>query len=316
MKSVAATNNPPLGAGPYSHPDCAFIREGRPLVPEEETYAVCSVVTPGYFQTMGIPLRAGRSFNWQDDKDDAVPVAMINRALAKRFGSADGAIGRNLTLWRSEEFPRRIVGVVENAVSTSRETPVPAMIYLPYSQAPVPSLTLFIRTATEPTSLVGAVRREVRSVDPNLPLYQIFTMDQLLARSISERLFLSLLLAVFAAIACFLAIAGIYGLMRYVATQRIREIGIRMALGAPRRGVARLLLREAFFLVMLGLVSGIPFAWLLRDILRTLLFEVSPTDLTISILTSFVLTVTGLFASYLPIRQATSMDPVVALRYE
>jgi len=316
VQSVAAADSPPLGVGSYPGADCAFIQEGSRLAPEEESHAVSCVVTPGYFQTIGIPLLAGRSFEWQDDRDHSGPVAMVNRALAKRLGSIDEALGRKLTIWRSEKSPRQIVGIVEDAIGASREAPIPPTIYLPYSQVPVPSLTLFIRTEINPTTLVEAVRRTVRSVDPNLPLYQIFTMDQLLARSISERLFLSALLTIFAVIAFILAMAGIYGLTRYIAAQRTREIGIRIALGAPRHDVTRMLLRQAFILVRVGLVSGVPFAWFLRDVLRTMLYQVSPTDVTVLLMTSLLLASTGLVASYLPIRQAIRLDPVAALRSE
>jgi putative ABC transport system permease protein len=163
-------------------------------------------VTPAFFEVLGVRPMLGRT-----------PGPTDARALAKRFGAIDDALGRKLTIWRSEKFTRQIVGIVENAIGASRETPIPPTIYLPYPQAPVPSLTLLIRTEINPTNLVEAVRRTVRPVDPNLPLYQIFTMDQRLARSISERLFLSALLTVFAVIAFTLAMAGIYGLTRYAA---------------------------------------------------------------------------------------------------
>ena len=189
-------------------------------------------------------------------------------------------------------------------------------VYLPYRQWPVSFMTVVMKTAVPPASLTDAARAQVSAVDPNLPLSNVATLDAVVAKSISQQRFYMLLLAIFASVALVLAAIGIFGVLSYAVSQRTREIGIRMALGAPGRSVVHLIVRQAMLLVLCGVGAGTITALFVSKTMTRMLFSVTPTDPVTFSAVAVVLVTVALFASYLPARSATRVDPIVALRAE
>jgi putative ABC transport system permease protein len=291
-----------------------------------------ALVSPEYFGTLGIPLRQGRSFT-TDDKSTSQPVAIISETLARRFFPNQNPIGKTIWMGPPENllppealtlvnrFPRRlIVGVVSDVKGGSLNQPTPALVYAPLTQHRREgwsnNLMLAIQTSTTPEVLTSAIREQVRALDPDQPVTSVKTMDQLLDRTLSGAKFGLLLFGLFAALALVLAAIGIYGVMATAVTQRTHEIGLRMALGAQKRDVLRLIIGEGMLLVLLGVLAGLGSAVALTRLMATLLFGVSATDpLTLALIT-LLLAAVALVACYLPARRATKVDPMVALRYE
>jgi putative ABC transport system permease protein len=265
-------------------------------------------VSPGYFYTLGIPVLKGRTFTDHDD-EQALKVAVVNEVVARRFWPTEDPIGKQLA-------NLTVVGVVGNTRHEGLSQETEAEFYVPYLQSPDNSLQLAVRTAVDPVSMVSAVRAQVRDVDPAQPLYHVATLQQVLSESLAPRRFSMLLLGIFAAIALALATVGIYGVMAFSVTQRTHEIGIRMALGAERRNVLRVIVRQGLRLTLLGVVLGIAGAWALTSFLASLLFGVAPRDPATFVLVSLALVVVSILACYIPARRATRVDPMVALRYE
>ena len=314
VKSVAGALTLPLNERQYTF-NRAFVVEGRPLAPEQEDFALYKAVTPEYFQTMGIPLLQGRQFTDRDTKGSP-EVIIVNQTLARRYWPQGDAVGKKLTMWRDEKLSKQIVGVIGDVKSYSRDLPVEPEIYVPYLQDPWPGITLVIRTGTDPLSFLTAVRRQVRAVGTDQPLYNIRSMEQILSGSISQRRFHLLLIGAFSVLALILAAVGIYGVITYSVAQRTHEIGIRMALGASQRDVLKLVVREGMVVATTGLVIGLAGAFALTRLMSGLLFAVAPTDSATFALASFLLTALALLACYIPARRATKVDPMVALRYE
>jgi putative ABC transport system permease protein len=266
---------------------------------------------------MQIPLLQGRAFDAHDVMK-AQNVVIINETLARRYFPGTDPIGKRMTL--NDENPKEedwatIVGVVKDTKQRELSGEAAAEMYWPYAQSPHRSMTLMIRT-TRPESAVNAVRREVKALDPNLPLYGIRTMEDAISESISAARFRTSLLAIFAAVALVLAMIGIYGVMSYSVTQRKQEIGIRMALGARVMDVLKLVVRDGMSIAVIGTIVGLAGALAITRLMATLLFDVSPTDLGMFALMTFGLLLVALFACYIPARRATKVDPLVALRYE
>jgi putative ABC transport system permease protein len=284
--------------------------------PAKAPYAERYGVTPEYFGTMGVPLRSGRLFG-QGDGPDAPPVVIVNDAFARALFPGEDPIGRRVLLGGGPEAPwRTIVGVVGDLYHESLEVPPPLQAYVPIDQSADSYVTLVIRSATDPVALANAATRAVRAVDRNLPVWNVATMDQLLDATLAQRRFTMALLAGFAALALGLAIVGIYSVMAYAVAQRTHEIGVRIALGALRGDVVRLVVREGGTLVGLGVVIGIAGAAAVSRGVRGLLYHVSPLDPTVLALVTGLLAVAALLACYLPARRATRVDPMEALRYE
>jgi len=292
-----------------------YIPEGRPATTEEEGDAAYLAVSPGYFQTLQIPLIAGRAFTDQDT-DKAPKVLIINEPMARKLWPGQNPIGKSLAIWHDEKFSREIVGVVGETKGSLENKPAEQM-YVPYAQdATWGSMSIVLRTSSEPTSVISAVRNEIRGVDKGAPIYNVRTMDDVLANSVAPRRAPMLLLSAFAAVALLLAMIGIYGVTAYYVTQRTQEIGIRMALGAQMSDVLKLVLKGGMVLATAGVVTGLIGAYALTRWMTSLLFGVSPTDwLTLAAVAVGVL-ITALLACYLPARRATKVDPLVALRYE
>jgi predicted permease len=309
-EAVGGINSVPLsGRGA----ELDFRIQGRPEPPPNVVQdAIVSVATPGYFRAMGIALRRGRLFTFQDARE-APPVALISEAMARRYFSAEDPLGKRIDVG---EGWMQIAGVVADVRHQGVLTEPKAQIYMPHAQKGWPLMTLVVRARKDPNSLIAALRHELRLMDKNLALANIKTAEQLVSDAVGERRFAMLLLVLFAALALALAAIGIYGVIAYSVAQRTQEIGVRMALGAQRSDVLRLVLRQGLGMAWVGLGAGIPAALVLTRLLSSMLYGVTPSDpLTFASVIVFFTAVAAL-ASYLPARRATRIDPMVALRYE
>ena len=315
VEAVGGVLSMPLGGDTFNV-GRSYIREGRPFTPEESANATYLVITPEYFRALQIPLAGGREFTDQDN-DQTTKVVIVNQTMARQLWPGESPIGKRITIWRDEKFPREIVGVAGDT-KASLNTEAGSQMYVPYAQdANWGSLTLAVRTTTsDPASLAPAVRNEIRSLDKSLPVYNVKTMDDVLAASVADRRTSMLLFTTFAVVAMLLAMIGIYGVTAYYVTQRTHEIGIRMALGAQLRDVMRLVLKRGLTLALIGVVVGVAGALALTRLLSTLLFGVTAIDLATFATVSLGLIAVAIFACYIPARRATKVDPLVALRYE
>jgi len=314
VESASAVLSLPLGGDTFNV-GRSLIREGRPATPEESSNAAYVVATPDYFRTLQIPVVSGRPFSDQDT-EQTPQVVIVNESMARRLWPGESPIGKRITIWRDEKFPREIVGVVGDT-KPSLDTDAGPQMYVPYAQdANWTGMSLVIRTTGEPASLVGAVRNEIHTLDKSIPVFNVKTMNDVLAISVGPRRTPMLLLSAFAAVALLLAMIGIYGVTAYHVTQRTQEIGIRMALGAQMGDVVKLVLKGGMTLALIGIGVGLAGAFALTRLISSLLFGVKPTDVATFVVVSLCLLVTALIACYLPARRATKVDPLVALRYE
>ncbi len=295
----------------------AFQIEGRQILPgQPQIHGENRWVSPGYFATLKIPVLQGRVFTDQD-RAGAEPVALIDENLAKQYWPGENPIGRRIQQFTPKPQWCTIVGVVGHvrqmdlAGDSSK-----GVYYYPILQRPLPYGTLAIRTAGDPLSLASAMRAAIRSVDPAQPVFDMKSMDQMVAQTLGARRFAVTLLGVFAALAMLLAALGIYGVISYAVAQRTHEIGIRMALGAEQRSVLGMVLGQALRLAGAGVVAGTIAAAILARLLHSQLYETSAFDPLTFVAMAVVLVLVALCASYLPARRATRVDPVVALRYE
>ena len=316
VKSVAGINPLPLSNSNVSY---RFVVEGAPFVPlADRPYAGVRVVTPDYFQTMNIRQLKGRAFTEQD-RENTPHIVIINEALAGRYWPNQDPIGKRLGMLDEESGKqewREIVGVVGNVRHKALEIDVMPEAYFPYKQSPQNFMSLVVRTASDPSSLVPAIRSQVLSVDKDQPVSDVMTMEQRVARSVASRRFVMLLLGSFSVLALGLAAVGIYGVMAYLVIQRTQEIGVRMALGAQKRDVLKLIVGKGMALALTGTGIGLVASLVLTRLMRSLLFEVTPTDVLTFVIVSVVLLTVALLACYIPARRATRVDPLIALRYE
>jgi predicted permease len=269
-------------------------------------------VSPAYFNTLGIPIEMGRTFTEADD-EHAPKVVVVNRTMARHAWPGENPIGKQLPLMNDSIT---VVGVVADTRHQGLSENVESEVYVPYLQQPMGSMQLALRTATDPASLANAVRAQVAAIDPAQPVYNVATLEQTLSDSMAPRRFNMLLLGIFAALAMALAAVGIYGVTAFSVAQRTHEIGIRMALGAERRDVLRLIARHGLVLTLAGVVFGVGGAWALTRFLANFLFGVRPTDPATFVVVSALLVAVSMLANYIPARRATKVDPMVALRYE
>jgi len=312
--SVGATTTIPLGGGGSTQP---FSIEGRPTgTVAEQPMAQTRYITTDYFQAIGIPLRQGRFFS-DHDRDNSVPVVIISEAMARRFWPGENAIGKRLTpSFHLEQGAREIIGVVGDVKASGLDVDSSAMMYLPYKQSPRPYMSFVVRTTSNPESLVQTVSKAIYSIDKEQALTDIETMDQVLTKSLSDRRFNMTLLLTFAGVALVLASVGVYGVMNYTVTLRRRELGIRMALGAGRMDVLRLVLGQGLTLTLIGVAAGLISAYALTRLMASLLYGVTATDYITFASVSAVLIAVGVAASYVPARRATKVNPTIALRTE
>ena len=274
--------------------------------------------TPGWFAAMGIPLVRGRLIEGADDKQ-AQRVVVVNEAFAKRYFPNDEAVGRRIRLGKlTNEFPwATIVGVVGDVRGFALDEPPVPVMYWPVAQIrSTPALAIVVRTDGDPAALASAVRRVITEIDPAQPIYDLQTLDQLVAKSLGQRRFTLMLMLLFGVIALVLSAIGIYGVMAFAVTQRTQEIGIRMALGARAVDVMRLVVGSGMSLAGIGVVVGLAGAFAITRLMSSLLFGVSPTDIVTFALVSAGLLLVALVACYLPARRAMKVDPLIALRYE
>lgn len=319
----AITWNPLSGSG---RANTSFRVEGMPSRSTEEEGAHGTLralwrnVTPGYFQTEGIGLLQGRDFQGTDSAQ-APPVVIVDEEFARQaWPGQETVVGRRvawpLGLEGEEERWRTVIGVVRNTKNVLLPGSKVPQAYLPHAQAGGREMSVVVKAAHDPTSLLPAIREAVASLDPRLALYEVATMDEMLATAVSRPRFLASLMGLFACLALGLAGLGIYGVLAYTVEQRTREIGIRMALGAQRREVYRLVVGQGLWLVMLGVTVGIFFALVLSRYLGALLYGVTPADPLTYVCVVVCVIVVALAGCYVPARRATQVDPMVALRYE
>ena len=316
VQSAAVTTNLPL----YRQGNSIGVRlEGKPEPPPgQELIVVTRVVSPGYFDTMSIPLLAGRQFNDQDT-DKTTNVVIISETMARRYWPGEEAIGKRLATGRvrSDADWVQVIGVVKDVQQFELIAQPRPQMYISYRQ---PSFfaaeDLVVKTDVEPASMAAAVRKAVWEIDKDQPISNIKTMEEILGDSIARQRFSMLLLGVFAGVALLLAAVGIYGVMSYSVAQRTHEIGIRMALGAQTGAVLKLAVGYGLKLVIAGVLIGLVAAFALTRLMSTLLFGVTPTDPVTFALISLLLVGVAAFASYIPARRATKVNPLIALRYE
>jgi predicted permease len=315
VEEVGATTELPIGGASSAFPVAV---EGRSqLPPDEQARAFYNAVSPNYFQAMGIPLVKGGFFTEDDKGEQAPKVVIIDETLAHRFWPDEDPIGKRLMIFTGKPTLHDVIGVVRAIKYQVLDSNVviPA-VYVSYHQSPQSRMALVIRTASNPIHLTDSVRHEVRKLDKDQPISYLNTMEQLLSESLSKKRFYTLLFSVFAIIALLLAAAGIYGVTSYSVAQRTHEIGIRMALGAQRINVLKLVIGKYLIMVTIGLLMGTAAAFALTQFLSSLLYEITTTDPFTFLVVMVILMATALFACYVPARRATVVDPVIALRYE
>lgn len=312
MEHAGAVSSLPLDGTTYTSD---FAIEGR----DREAYGVDvhrRFVSPGYFEAFGVPVVAGRAFGPEDDAE-ATPVVMINETLARRYFAGGDPIGARIATDRyptEESLWRTVIGVVGDERIEGLATAARAELFHPIAQAPRQGLHLAVAGPGGPEALIEPIRREIAALDPDLPLFQVRTVEQIVAASMVRERFVALLVASFAAVAAALAALGVYGVLAYAVARRTRELGIRMALGAAARDVLGLVLRRALGLAAAGLVLGLAGALAFGRLLAGLLYGVGPADpATLAAVSAFVLLL-ALVAALLPGRRAARVEPSTALR--
>ena len=308
--SAALTDRVPLTGGQTPAPVAVKGRSVPPM--SERPNANRHLVSPGYFTTLGIPIRSGRDF---DERDSAtVPhVVIVNETFARRHFPGEDPIGRTLITGMAE-LPSEIVGVVADVRSSGLNTPPEEDYFLPALQRPETFTSILVRTNLSPAAMAPVVRDALRAVDPDLPLLQPQALSTRIAETIADRKLALVLLAGFAALALVLASLGVYSVMAHLVAYRTSEIGIRMALGASPGMVLRMVLGHGRRLTLLGIALGMAGAFVVSRLMQQALFEVNPADPLIYLVVAVLLLLVAEFASWLPARRATRIDPVIALR--
>ena len=314
VRAAALTNSLPPDETEFSSD---FIIEGKTPVKDLPQIAYFNRVSTEYFQALGIPLRAGRAFT-NSDSTGSPRVIVINETLRRRFFQGEDPVGKRINLSNAGDPDWvQIVGVVGDVKYNGLADDVQPAIYQSTEQEPVWDLALILKTdVADPLSLTTAVRNEISRLDPTLPVTKVSTMEQRVATAMAPPRFRTTLIAFFAGVALILACVGIYGVISYSVTQRTHEIGIRIALGAQRRNVLKLVLGQGALLAVIGVMLGLGGAFALTRLMAGLLFGVTPTDAAIFTCVPLGLTAIALLASYLPALRATKVDPLIALRYE
>jgi len=297
-----------------------FTVDGRPpQSANERLTANFRAIQSNYFKSLGIALRSGRTFT-EADSEQSPPVAIINESFKRSFWPDEDAIGKHITMPSAGNVSREIVGVVSDVKHAALDADSGWELYLPYQQKPLNVMNLVLRTAGDPARLTASARQAILDVDPGQPIYDVKTMDEVVSDSLSQPRLYSVLLGVFAAVALMLAAVGIYGVMSSTVSQRRHEIGIRMALGAERRDILKMIVGQGMSMALLGVGLGLiaalalsySAAWFVSD----LLFQVGARDLTTFVVAPLVLAFLALLSIYIPAHRATKVDPMVALRYE
>jgi putative ABC transport system permease protein len=293
----------------------SFVQIGKPPVPVgNQPSAAYYAATPGYFSALRIPIKRGRDFD-ERDTSSAPPVAIISEGMARQFYANEDPIGQHIQVGNGSKAAE-IVGIAGDVRDQTLEVKGRATVYEPAAQVPFGSMYFAVRTKNEPEVLISGIRNAIHSLDPELPVDAIGTVDALVSTSLSQRRFAMVLMAVFASLALVLAMVGIYGVISYAVTQATKEIGIRMALGAQRASVVRMVVGYASLLVTSGLAIGIAASLGVGRMIASQLFEVKPTDPGTYAAVALTLLATGLLSCAIPAFRATRVDPLVALRDE
>ena len=316
IKSAALVNRLPLEAGTAGLNSFEIEGQTTSGIQRDLPLAYERPASGSYFETMGIPLVRGRTFTQQDGVD-APLVAIVDESAVHRYWPNEDAIGKHIYYTRSgKRQSLEIVGVVGGVKHNYLDTKMAPTIYRPVSQSPVPNMLLLVRTSVEPRSLTESIARAVRSVDPDLPVASVRTMEEVASETAWRLRFVMSLLSAFAVMAVGLAALGVYGVLNYNVTQRMREMAIRMSLGARPSDVFRIIISSSLFLVLTGLVAGTAIALWLSRFLASFLYGVTALDLSIYLGVALVMTAVGLLAALVPARRATKADPGLVLRPE
>ena len=326
VQSVAIAGRRPMDPDPTFGATTSFSVDGEPK-PERgsEPESALFPVSPSYFRTLGIQLAEGRLFEEAENRLDVAPVVVVNEALVRKYFPNMNPIGKHLTYGLSHTTTAskadsvrvrgEIVGVVNDVkVGSLSERSEPAT-YVPYNTLPLGD-AFVIRTTSPISTMASAIRSELRAVDPTVPLYELGTMDEAIARSVAQPRFYTLLLGAFAAVALLLAAVGVYGVITYAVSQRTREFGIRIALGATSTNVSRVVVRQGMMLALAGMALGILAALLMMRSIQSLLFDIHAVDPITFAGVIVVLSAAAVLASWLPARRAARVDPVIAMRAE
>src|SRR5262252_1033141 len=315
---AAMVSDIPLGGNYVGH---RFVIDGRPPVPVGSEPDVQTLSVMGdYFRVMQIQLRSGREFT-ASDREEQPLVAIVNEEMVREFFPHEDPIGMRIRWAGDTDLPRwmTVIGVVSDVKHSGLNQPTDPAVYTPFSQSDEPwrrFMSLAIRAPDLSPGLVEVVKRQIWSLDGEIPVGDVYAMEELIAVALAQQRFNMLLLGLFAALALILAAVGIYGAMAYAANQRTHEIGLRTALGAQRIDVLRLIMRDGARIVLVGVASGIAGALALTHLMASLLFEVKPTDLSTFASVVFLLAFVVFAACYIPACRAMRVDPMVALRYE
>jgi len=315
VESAACVTSLPSG---WSWNWTEYTPEGRPpAAPGETPTAISQIVTPDFFASLRVPLRKGR-FISAEDGPDRPPVVVISESMARDNWPGQDPIGKHLKFGQSEahEPTRTVVGVIGDLRTTSFDTRPDPTGYIPLAQQPPATSALVVRTSGDPYSLAASVNSELRGIEPDVPAYDVRSLETVISDNVSGVQFSARMMLVFGLIAVVLAAAGIFAVMAYAVAQRTHEVGVRMALGARRFDVLRLVLRSALKMAAIGLAIGLLIALLLTRALASALFGVVQIDLPIFVLLTLMLALIALVAAYIPARRATQVDPMQALRCE
>lgn len=303
-----------------------FEVEGRPAsTPDNRSISAVLPASAEYFGALGIPLVRGRLYTTTDDRRDAPPVVLISQELDRRYFAAEDPIGKRITLGMSHDSAGpgtqviaggEIVGIVGDVKQSGLDDDARAMVYIPFAHAPFDHVSVLVRSSADPRLVESAIRSRVRELDPDLPIFGLATMKQVVSDSVSQPRFYLYLLTAFAGVALLLAALGVYGVTSYAVSQRTRELGIRIALGATERRVVRLVVSSGFFLALAGVLTGLVAAFFFTRLLRTLLFGIPSTDPLTFAAVALLLIVAATLAALVPARRAASVNPVIAMRAE
>jgi putative ABC transport system permease protein len=308
----------PLGSDTWH---ISFNWPDHPVKDEDEPGASVNLVSTGFFETLDIPLLRGRTFSDRDSRNGE-PTVIVNQEFARKFFPNQDPIGRKIKMGggegpaRERYKTREIVGVVGDIRNGNLQQPPEATYYVPLPQLMWGTPTLIVRTAGDSSAIAGEIRKVLSSMDSEVPLYAVKTMDDYLALDLGRAKFQATLLSLFAGIALVLTAVGLYGVMAQAVAQRTHEIGVRMAMGASRESVRAMILQRGTFLTLAGTGLGILGALALARLIESLLYQTPPRDPLTYVGVCVVLSAVALVASYVPALRATKVDPMVALRYE
>jgi putative ABC transport system permease protein len=295
----------------------AFTIEGRPVEPENQPNGMYQVASPGYFETLRVPLRAGRLLS-DGDGADAPKVALVSERMVKRWWKDESPIGKHIKLGPADSKNPwlTIVGVVGDVTHNPYDRELRRVIYVPYQQASALSMDIGVRTAGDPLRLAPAITAAVHAVDREQPITDMLTMQRAIHNRAIGLNYMAVLMGVFGVLALVLSAIGVYGVMAYLVSEQTHEIGIRMALGAERQSVLAMIFRRGMKTIAIGLLLGLPLAYGFARLMSSLIFGVTASDATTFVVIPLALIAAAALAIYIPARRAMKIDPIVALRYE